>query len=287
MQNDGPAYEQLAKELADRLSAAFGMATERCDHKVTLPGRATTNEIDVLWVGTIGGERHRVLIECKDYGRALEQGKVHLFRSVIDDVRADGIPTTGVYVTRAGYQRGAKDIAKTYDVVLLELRTPTDLDLANRVLRIDYEIEMRTVSFKGVEFTWDKEPTGVHWPPSLTDMALLIPPDGGPPLAVQRLLGEQRGKTVDEQFAEATASPHTCTVRLPTPHPVSIDGDVVGTATAVSGTPAPSTVRTSGSMGPGREGIVHILKNTLNGETAWFTVDGKIRVMGPLNPPES
>lgn len=164
----GHDYELLARQLTARLSDALGVATEVCEHNVRLQGRGTRNQIDALWIGVINGIRQRIIIECKNYGRALDQSRVHAFRSVVEDTAADGIPTTGVFVTPIGYQAGAKSLAETYDLVLLELREPNDADLEDRIVRIDINIEVRTVSFNNVQFDWVQAPSSCtgrgSWP---------------------------------------------------------------------------------------------------------------------------
>ncbi len=283
--SQGTKYELLAQRLATQLSEALGAATETCLHNIRLPGRATPNEIDVLWIGTLNGVRQRILIECKNHGRTIEQGRVHAFRSVVADIAEDGIPTTGVFVTPKGYQRGGKRIAETYDLVLLELREPTDADLAGRIVRLDINIEMRTVAFNDVHFEWVREPSDVYWPPFLADMAFIAAPDGGERIPAQLLLAGQLGQTIDEQLEAAEDAP-VCTVEFGRPHDVIIDGAVVGTAQSISATPTQSTTHASTSVGPGREGIAHLVKDTLGGQMAWFTKDGAVRVIGPdCQPP--
>lgn len=60
---------------------------------------------------------------------------------------------------------------------------------------------------------------------------------------------------------------------------VEIDGQVVGTATGVTGRPHVQRQSTTTTVGPGRDGIAHLIKDGLDGTTVWFTDDGKIRVI--------
>ncbi|GMA85879.1 hypothetical protein GCM10025868_11290 [Angustibacter aerolatus] len=61
----------------------------------------------------------RVLFECKHYKRKVDQGKLHAFRSVLDDIQ-DAVPTYGVFVTTVGYQSGASSLPETYGLTVLE-----------------------------------------------------------------------------------------------------------------------------------------------------------------------
>ena len=136
-------YELLTRELAEHLASFFGVLTTRCERNVRLKGRSTTNQIDVLWEGRIDDQPHRIICECKHHSRPVDQGRLHAFRSVVDDVATD-VPTTGVFVTTQGYQSGALDVATTYDLVVLVVRPPKDQDLAGRLTRIDLAVTLRT-----------------------------------------------------------------------------------------------------------------------------------------------
>lgn len=270
-------YETLARDLAQRLADAFGNQTESCDHNINLAGRGTSNQIDVHWVGQINGRRHRILIECKRHKKPLSQGYVHAFRSVIDDIASDGVPTTGVFMHPVGYQKGAKSLAKTYDVVLTEVREPTDADLANRVLQINIDLAVSQLVVQNVQFDW-VETFENEWPKFLAESAVVQRTNGRTAIGVQQLLALQLGATLEEQQAAAEAS-EVSELQFPEPTPIEIDGRVVGKAIGVRGQPHVSRYRTNVRVGPGREGIAYVVKNVLGAQTAWFTVDGAVRVI--------
>lgn len=271
-------YELLAQRLASRLAEYFGGTTETCRHNVVLPGRGTNNQIDVLWVGTINGARRRIVVECKNYGRTLDQGRIHAFVNVVRDISTDDIPTVGVVVTPVGYQSGARDLAKAYDLVVLELREPIDSDLANRIVRLDVAIEIQMIGFVQMEFDWVARYPDTHAPPSLLELAMLTPVSGGPPVAAQELLALELGTSHDQQFEASRQGPR-CAVTLSEPHVIDVYGEPLGQVISVAGTARASTQLESFSVGPGREGIAHVLVDALDGTTAWFTVDGEVRVL--------
>lgn len=122
-------YEKLVLVVMTQLAQARGVTTTRLEHDVTLPGFATRNQIDVLWEFVDEeGRPLRVVIEARHLGRRIEQGRLHAFRSVIDDVSVDGVETRGLMVTTVGFQAGAKQIAEAYGIGLLELRKPREAD---------------------------------------------------------------------------------------------------------------------------------------------------------------
>lgn len=133
----GREYEELTRSLVARLASDAGIEPTRLECDVPIQGRASVSRIDVLWeFRDEVGATTRVLFECRSYGRRITQQALHSWRSIVDDVSADGVPTIGVMVTRVGYQSGARAVAETYGVLILELRQPTDADLANRASKI-------------------------------------------------------------------------------------------------------------------------------------------------------
>ncbi len=55
-------------------------------------------------------------------------------------------------VTTRGFQSGAQLVADTYEILLWELRAPTELDLANRVKQVDLTIIPRYPRITGFDF---------------------------------------------------------------------------------------------------------------------------------------
>lgn len=84
-------------------------------------------EIDVYYEFSKAGVRHRVAIECKDWDRRVDQGKILEFAQRIKNVGNDVI---GVFVSRMGYQDGAKAVADRHNILLLTANDlPTLLQL--------------------------------------------------------------------------------------------------------------------------------------------------------------
>jgi hypothetical protein len=98
------SYEEVTEELMRRIGAADGIATLRLERDVLMAGRATENQIDVLWeFREASGLVVRLLFECRSYRRRINQQALHSWRSVVDDVSDRGIETIGVMVSSTGY----------------------------------------------------------------------------------------------------------------------------------------------------------------------------------------
>lgn len=272
-------YELLTRDLVGRFAGSFGVLTTRLEQNVVVPGKATRNQIDVLWEGEIAGSARRIVVECKHYKRRVSQEKIHAFRSVLDDIN-DGIPTTGVFVTKTGYQTGAQAVAGTYDIIVLELREPTREDKARRALRIEVTAVLRA--------------------PVMTDLHLecteVFGVEGGSVEVTRELC--------DVEFADGTRSSlddllfteHTSPLgQPPTPmHRVRLIFDPPADLlvadrrllrfTALSAVVGDSDATMTVDVGPGSEGVAWVVKNALDGATAWFARDGGVHVVPPLTP---
>lgn len=267
-------YERLAMNLADRLAAHLGVLTRRCEHRVLMPGKGTNNEIDVVWEGNMDGALHRIVIECKHYKRRVNQGLLHQFRSVVDDI-ADGVPTTGVFVTTKGYQKGAKDLASTYDLVVLELREPDAADVDGVVTQIDIAIILRSPTILDLQVEPDAVALGENFStePFKADLLgiSLEFPDGHTERLFDRLIAGEVSP-----LGQSPTPLHVVTRILPRGTVLRADKTAIPVR-AVRASVGDSDSTASAIVGPGPDGIAHILKDAISGATVWFESDGSIR----------
>lgn len=115
-------YELFAKEIYEYLLKEEGL-TISVQHNVELDGKAAKHQIDVYWEFIVAGVKHRVAIECKNYGKntEVEIGHVRNFFGALYDI-GDGI--RGIMVTKNRYQSGAKKFADYYGIQIKELKKP-------------------------------------------------------------------------------------------------------------------------------------------------------------------
>jgi hypothetical protein len=69
-------------------------------------------------------------VQCKDWSNAVPQGAILTFKAVLDDL--PGQPR-GIFVTRMGYQKGAREIAEKNGIELYELRPAGEEDQGPRL----------------------------------------------------------------------------------------------------------------------------------------------------------
>lgn len=125
MKNTGKEYELLVQKVFQSILDQKFVKNIKVQHNVILKGKSTNHQIDVYWEFSDGISTYSTIVQAKDYNSRVSQDKLLAFKGVIED-----LPThpKGIFVTKTGYQKGAQDYAKANDIILYELRQPTDKD---------------------------------------------------------------------------------------------------------------------------------------------------------------
>jgi len=268
-------YELLIQDLTARISTQAGVNTTRLEHNVKLPGKATSNQIDVLWDFTdAAGQENRVIFEARSYAKTIDQGKLHAFRSVVDDVQDQARPVKGIMVTTIGYQRGAKKVADTYGLLILELRSPQPKDLEGRLSQIDVKmIQQRTsvtdVEFKAVEI-FQPEARGTR---QALEHMTLIP--GAGETRQRRLL---RDVLTAGELGElgSPRAPHLVVRTFDPPVELWIDGQRVALLEGLEAMVGELLERPATTTIGGVESLAYVLRDALTDARVWFAKDGHV-----------
>jgi len=263
-------YEILTRYIVGMITATSPFPTLRLERNVVLQGKATSNQIDVLWQFQDGTRTRLVLFECRAYASALKQSAIYAWRGVVDDVSAVHGPCEGVMVTATGYQSGARAVAETYGILILELREPNDLDVAGRVLEVRLQITTRSPYFEELlvegEALHVEAGSRTSWSPDLS----LRYGDGTQTLLADVLLAGELSAF------DAAPRPSHRVERVFDPTVTLLD----------AGTPIAEVRRVSAMVGErlgdptttvigGRDRLAWVLKDTLDGTCVWFTNDGQ------------
>ena len=216
------------------------------------------------------GERVRLLFECRSYTRRINQQSLHSWRSIVDDVSEPGIEAVGVMVTTTGYQSGAQRVADTYGIVILELRAPTERDLASRVTSVRIELLARTpqVSDLTVDATEQlEEVASLNGP--LGEFVLEFEDGTSERLADHLLRGEL------SSIEEPPTEPHSVTRMFSPPVLLRRRDEPLArvvriTATVGEAQAPPVLIETPTAK------IAWMLADTLSGSRIWFAGDGRI-----------
>lgn len=153
MKNTGKEYEELAQQVFDEIvnENRNGLETIQVQRDVTLQGKDTKHQIDVYWEFVVGGLMYKTIIQAKDQKSYINQSQMLTFKGVIEDLPG----TTGVFVTRTGYQTGAKQIADKNDIVTFILREPKVDDWEGYIRVINLDIHLRLPVVREVKLNID------------------------------------------------------------------------------------------------------------------------------------
>lgn len=135
--NENIKYELLAKEIYETLLQNQGYNTIDVQHNVKIKGKSgCEHQIDVFWEFEIADEIHKVIIECKNFNSNVSIAKVRDFFGVAYDIGN----VKGIFISKVGFQKGAKIFADYYGISLKELRDPTEDDWKGRLKTIIFNI---------------------------------------------------------------------------------------------------------------------------------------------------
>ncbi|MFJ7258308.1 hypothetical protein ACIQWV_38755 [Streptomyces sp. NPDC098085] len=267
-------YEKLTRLLVQRIASRVPVTTTRLEHDVVLPGRASAHQIDVLWEFTVkSGHAHRVIFECRRKGRSLEQNDALAFKGVVEEVGYQSMPTTGVMVHLTGFQLGARKIADTYGLIILEMRTPTDKDVSGRLMKINISMTGRVTVVKDVGMDVSALLSNALNEPVLNH-ALEIEEPSGSRVSVMDLL--QDGEL--NPMSEPPTPLRRVTRRFEPPVVLMVSGQPAAEVRSISATVGEELADPFDRTVGGRERLAWMVKNALEGERAWFTHDGKVHV---------
>jgi hypothetical protein len=263
-------YAVLTKYIVGKITDAAPFPTLRLERNVVLQGKASSNQIDVLWQFQDGTRTRMVLFECRAYASSLKQSAIHAWRGVLDDVSSVTGPCEGAMVTSTGYQRGARAVAETYGILILELRQPNDLDVAGRVLEVRLQITARAPYFEevlveGEELHVEAGPRN-SWSPDLS----LRHGDGTEELLADVLLAGELSAL------DADPTPRHSVERMFDPAVTLLDaGTPIAEVRCVRAMVGERQGEPTTTIIGGRDRLAWVLKDTLDGTCVWFTNDGQ------------
>lgn len=244
------------------------------DHDVTVVGRSGKNQIDVAWRFRVpGGQEHLVLFECRRYRDPLKRKDVFAFDGVVRDVAALSTATvTGVMVTTTGYQSGAQEVALHNQVVIVELRDPSEADLRGRVVSLHLNVAPLIPVVRNVQVTPAEPPSGRRAEGYSDELHLRLP--GG---AVRRLTDV----LLDGEWNPANPSPAPLRpVRraFDPPAELIVSGEVIVRISQLTADVGVELGEASVGTVGGRDWLAWVVCDTLHGSRAWCANDGTVIV---------
>jgi hypothetical protein len=172
--DDWRGHELVTKAIFEALlRQSAGDEHWEIEHNKQLVGLATTHQIDVYWKFRMAGLEHLVIVQVKREKGRTKKSDMLAFKGVLMDI--PGQPK-GVFVSQAGYQKGALEVARSSGITAFQLRevdqrdpagmTLTSTSIGHVVLRRDimaFEITVLTPHLMdNLTFTLDKEWNAQH-----------------------------------------------------------------------------------------------------------------------------
>jgi hypothetical protein len=180
----GKSYELLAQVVFQAILNQRDLRNITVERNVILKGKhGNSHEIDIYWKFALNHLEYETIVQAKDWKEPVSQGELLKFKSVLDDI--PGQPK-GIFISRTGYQKGARDFALAHGILIYELReaeVPHSLQLPNtgwatlKVLRMPLKGVIGTVGDDNIRdlysmcFLWDvywPEYTNIRFQPSLS-----------------------------------------------------------------------------------------------------------------------
>lgn len=152
--NTGKPYEKLTQKIFDQIINQDSAQNIEVKHDVILQGRTTKHQIDVYWEFDLNGIQYRTIIQAKDWKTKVKKEHIFAFKGVLDDLPYG---TSGIFVSKSGFQSGALDVARALGIRLYELRKPTDEDWGNTITSVEIHQHLYIPYFKNLKLTLDKE----------------------------------------------------------------------------------------------------------------------------------
>lgn len=123
--NTGKEYENFVKTIQEtilNLPSSDLLPNKRMT--IELNKIINGREFDLYWEFEYGGVKYRNVIECKDYASNISVEKIDAFLGKTRDIPDLRL----IYATKTGYQSGAIERAKQYNISLLKVRECNDED---------------------------------------------------------------------------------------------------------------------------------------------------------------
>lgn len=134
---DWESYEELVKDIYQALGRSDGVTVEcwgrGCKVRVAA---GVWRQVDVLLRHTDGEREYRTAISCKWWNAHVDVAHVSDFALIVQDARL----SKGIIVSKMGFSKPAKALARAKSIGLVELRKPLDADWEGSITRVRGEI---------------------------------------------------------------------------------------------------------------------------------------------------
>ena len=185
--SDYADYERFVQGVMETLLRAQGFSDVEVRHDLKLPGISRAHQIDVYWEYRLAGVRHRVIVNCKQYKRAVSVDDIAALYGVL----ADYPGALGVVVTTTGFQVGAVEYARTHGIGLKVVRAAAPSDFDGRPPSVPVDVNLCHGVVKEIGTFYDKE-WGLR---NLSESEMAQIGEGRESLSLDAVVNDRRGNT--------------------------------------------------------------------------------------------
>lgn len=132
------------KEYQEEIAQYFRSLGCKAEVNMTIKGARAEHEVDVFVEFDKFGVKNKWIIECKYWNSRIPKEKVLVLKGIVEDVGAD----RGVIITEIGYQRGAKNVTESTNILLTTWKDFLQLSEKEFVQIMLEKIEKRLVEFR-------------------------------------------------------------------------------------------------------------------------------------------
>ena len=111
-------HELVSKHIFEAILKQEKVQNLDVRHNVIIAGKSTKHQIDLYWKFTAASVAYSTVVQVKKEKRKVSKGDMFTFKGVLDDI--PGRPK-GLFISQRGYQKGALEVAKSYDIIPYEL----------------------------------------------------------------------------------------------------------------------------------------------------------------------
>lgn len=142
MSKQGTQYELFVKDIYENMNRVDGFSDVQVQHDVRIKGASgVEHQIDIFWSFKKGGVNFKVAVECKDYKNKVSKEKVAAFHDILHDIGN----IHGIFVSKNGFQSGAREYALKYGIQIMEIRHPNDEDWEKRIKEIQVVLHVLAI----------------------------------------------------------------------------------------------------------------------------------------------
>ncbi len=141
-QKVGEEYERLSQKVWQEFLKYKEDLDIEVKHNHIEKGKATKHQIDVYWEVNRNNKIQKFLVEAKDRKRPITKGEMGQFIATVNDIPN----SNGIFIARSGYQKGAIEFAKGYDIKICELRDPKEEDFEGKMMKLELRIGVKESS---------------------------------------------------------------------------------------------------------------------------------------------